>query len=79
MTVNMKNDSIYQICVFNVILKSRKKNDYSGLAENLSFYNVLIADTDVARVCSYMVFQHKIDDILETVQVIYPKASESCH
>ena len=76
MTVNFKNGHIYQICVMNVTIKSKKRNDYSGLASNLPFYNVLTADAGVAGTSPYVVFQYAADGTLEKVQVITPKPSK---
>ena len=73
MTVNFKNGSIYQICVMNVALESKKRNNYSGMADNLPFAKVLTPDAGVAGVSPYVIFQYTTVGTLEKVQVITPK------
>lgn len=72
MTVNFKNGSIYQICVMKVQLKSQKNNQYSGLADDLPFHDVLTEDKGVPGVSPYVIFQYKTDGSLEQVKVITP-------
>ena len=76
MTVNFKNGSIFQICVMNVIIKSKKRNNYSGLADNLPFAEVLTPEAGVAGVSPYVIFQYTTDGTLEKVQVITPPPSK---
>lgn len=76
MTVNFQNGDIYQICVMNVTIESKKRNNYSGMADNLPFADVLSTDVGVAGVSPYIVFQYKTDGTLEKVQVITPKPSK---
>lgn len=76
MSVNFRNGDIYQICVMNVTIESKKRNNYSRMADNLPFADVLSTDVGVAGVSPYIVFQYKTDGTLDKVQVITPKPSK---
>ncbi len=59
-TINFRNGRIVQICIFNVEIKSKKNNDWSGLGASLPFHDTMkpgvYGDSGISGTTRWVVF-----------------------
>lgn len=69
--------NVKQVVVFGVVIKSKKRNNWSGLGENLPFYSTLQPDPgshgDIGKAgkLKYVVFTYNKDGNITETRLIY--------
>jgi predicted metal-dependent enzyme (double-stranded beta helix superfamily) len=80
MSVNFKtaaSSTITSIAVYNVDIESKKRNNWSGLGENLPFYNTLQPDSqshgDIGKAgkVKYVIFTYDEDGNIVETRLVY--------